>query len=43
MLFRSESEVRRRAVRMFRQEKLIPRMIDRIKELFDVNDSGRDA
>jgi len=38
-----ESEVRRRAVRMFRQEKLIPRMIDRIKELFDVNDSGRDA
>ena len=38
-----EREVRRRAAKLFRQEKLIPRMIDRIKELFDVNDSGRDA
>lgn len=38
-----EREVRRRAVRTFRQEKLIPRMIDRIKELFDVDDGGGDA
>ena len=37
-----EREVRRRAVRQFRQEKLIPRMIDRIKELFDVDDLIRD-
>ncbi len=33
-----EREVRLRAARLFRQEKLIPRMIDRIKELFDVDD-----
>jgi CRISPR-associated protein Cas1 len=35
-----EREVRRRAAKLFRQEKLIPRMIDRIKELFDVDDRG---
>lgn len=38
-----EREVRRRAAKLFRQEKLVPRMIDRIKELFDVDDRGRDA
>jgi len=38
-----EREVRQRAAKMFRQEKLIPRMIDRIKELFDVDDRGGDA
>ncbi len=38
-----EREVRRLATKLFRQEKLIPRMIDRIKELFDVDDRGSDA
>jgi len=38
-----EREVRKRAARVFRQEKLIPRMIDRIKELFDVDDRGGDT
>lgn len=38
-----EREVRKRAARLFRQEKLIPKMIDRIKELFDVHDRGGDA
>lgn len=38
-----EREVRRRAATLFRQEKLIPRMIDRIKELFGVRDGGSDA
>jgi CRISPR-associated protein Cas1 len=38
-----EREARRRAAKLFRQEKLIPRMIDRIKELFDVDDRGGDA
>ncbi|PPE64991.1 type I-E CRISPR-associated endonuclease Cas1e [Caldimonas caldifontis] len=38
-----EREVRRRAAKLFRQEKLVPRMIDRIKELFDVDDRGGDA
>ncbi|MGQ9862478.1 MAG: type I-E CRISPR-associated endonuclease Cas1e [Thiobacillaceae bacterium] len=38
-----EREVRQRAARLFRTEKLIPRMIDRIKELFDVDDRGGDA
>lgn len=38
-----EREVRKRAARLFRQEKLIARMIDRIKELFDVHDRGGDA
>jgi CRISPR-associated protein Cas1 len=33
-----EREVRYRAAHLFRQEKLIPRMIERIKELFDVDD-----
>lgn len=37
-----EREVRRRAAKLFRQEKLIPRMIDRIKELLDVNDRSGD-
>lgn len=37
-----ERELRRRAARLFRQEKLIPKMIDRIKELLDVDDRGRD-
>lgn len=38
-----EREVRRQAVRLFRHEKLIPTMIDRVKELFDVNDGSGDA
>jgi len=38
-----EREVRRRAAKLFRQEKLIPRMIDRLKELFHVDDRGSDA
>lgn len=38
-----EREVRRRAVKLFRQQKLIPRMIDRIKELFDVDDRRGDT
>jgi len=38
-----EREVRRRAAKLFRQEKLVPRMIDRIKELFDVDDRGGGA
>lgn len=38
-----EREVRRRAAKLFRQEKLIPRMIERLKELFDVDDRGGDA
>jgi len=38
-----EREVRKRAARAFRQEKVIPSMIDRIKELFDVDDGGGDA
>jgi len=38
-----EREVRRRAAKVFRQEKVIPRMIGRIKELFDVDDRGSDA
>ncbi len=33
-----ERELRRRAARLFRQEQLIPKMIQRIKELFDVDD-----
>lgn len=37
-----EREVRLRAVRMFRQERLISRMIERIKELFNVDDGGGD-
>lgn len=38
-----EREVRRRAAKLFRQEKLIPRMIERLKELFDADDRGGDA
>jgi CRISPR-associated protein Cas1 len=38
-----ERVVRRSAAMMFRQEKLVPRMIDRIKELFGVRDGGSDA
>lgn len=38
-----EREIRRRAAKLFRQERLIPRMIDRIKELLDVDDRGGDA
>jgi CRISPR-associated protein Cas1 len=33
-----ERELRKRAAALFRREKLIPRMIDRIKELLDVDD-----
>lgn len=38
-----EREVRKRAAAEFRRLKLIPNMIERIKELFDVHDSGGDA
>lgn len=38
-----EREVRKRAAREFRRLKLIPKMIERIKELFDVHDGGGDA
>lgn len=38
-----EREVRKRAASAFRREKVIPKMIDRIKELFDVDDAGSDA
>jgi CRISPR-associated protein Cas1 len=38
-----ERELRRRAAAIFRSEKVIPRMIDRIKELLDVHDAGGDA
>ncbi len=38
-----EREVRKRAAQVFRREKLIPKMIDKIKELLDVHDSGGDT
>lgn len=38
-----EREVRKRAAKVFRQEKLISKMIDRIKELFGVDDRSADA
>ncbi len=38
-----EREVRRRAAKLFRQEKLVSRMIDRIKELFNVDDRSGDT
>jgi CRISPR-associated protein Cas1 len=38
-----EREVRKRAAASFRREKLIAKMIDRIKELFDVDNRGGDA
>lgn len=38
-----ERHVRGLANRRFRKEQMIPRMIDRIKELFDADDSGGDS
>lgn len=38
-----EREVRKRAVKSFRQEKLVGRMIDRIKELLGVDDRAGDT
>ena len=38
-----EKEVRRRAAQAFKQQKLIPKMIDRIRELLDVDDRDRDS
>jgi CRISPR-associated protein Cas1 len=38
-----EKSIRYRAAKLFRQEKIIPKMIDRIKELFDVHDGRGDA
>jgi CRISPR-associated protein Cas1 len=38
-----ERELRRRAARAFRQQKLVPRMIDRIRELLDVDDRRGDT
>lgn len=38
-----ERELRQRAARAFRQEKLIPRMIERIRELLDVDDGRSDS
>jgi len=38
-----EREIRKRAARLFRQEKVIPKMIDRIKELLDVHDRSGDS
>ncbi|MCS6803421.1 MAG: type I-E CRISPR-associated endonuclease Cas1e [Dehalococcoidia bacterium] len=38
-----EREVRYRAALAFRREKLIPRMIERIKQLFDIDDGDRGA
>lgn len=38
-----EKELRYEAARLFRSQKLIPRMIDRIKELLQLNDSGGNA
>jgi len=38
-----ERHVRRLAGRTFKEKKVIPRMIDRIKELFDGHDGGGDA
>ncbi len=38
-----EQHVRRLAARAFREQGLIPAMIDRIKELFHADDSGGDA
>lgn len=37
-----ERELRQGAARVFRREQLIPKMIDRIKELLHVHDGGRD-
>jgi CRISPR-associated protein Cas1 len=38
-----ERGLRKQAARSFRQQKLIPRMIDQVRKLFDVDDSGGDA
>jgi CRISPR-associated protein Cas1 len=38
-----ERELRKQAAKVFRHEKLIPRMIDRIKELLDVDDRDGDS
>lgn len=38
-----ERELRRQAAAMFRSEKVIPRMIERIKEILGVDDAGGDA
>ncbi len=38
-----ERELRRRAAATFRSEKVIPRLIDRVKELLGVDDGGGDA
>ncbi len=38
-----EREIRKKAARRFRQMKLIPKMIDRIKELLGVDDNSGDA
>lgn len=38
-----DRHVRKLAGRVFHETMLIPRMIDKIKELFDADDSGRDA
>lgn len=38
-----ERELRHRAARTFRHAKLIPKMIERIRELFDVDDRSGDA
>ncbi len=38
-----EREIRKRAAKLFRQQKLIAKMIDQIKELFGVNDRSCDA
>jgi len=35
-----EREVRKTAARVFRTKKLVPKMIDRVKELLHVNDGG---
>jgi CRISPR-associated protein Cas1 len=38
-----EREIRKQAARSFRQQKLIPRMIDRVRTLLDVDDRGGDT
>ena len=38
-----ERELRKEAARQFRKQRLIPRMIDNIKELLNVDDSGGDS
>lgn len=38
-----ERELRKAAAQWFREHKLIPKMIDRVKELFDVDDGSRNT